>query len=227
MSGADRLRATSTKLALRCLSPKGSRLSMQQVATEIRAAVLNAAAGRRRRAPRTRGRFAGRRPHGRRATWTPPVEMMVGTPGAVPLPPPPPLDPPDFAGSSGAGPADRGPAGGAVRSRQFRCAQAQTSVEGGARGRQVSEMRLRCGLRVARPLALRTASGTLQIPDRTLSPLLPPLHRDRELQGVERHAGGYRPSLSSSKTPPVACRNWGRHPTGGGSAYVLAPLSNC
>ncbi|MEO8373234.1 MAG: hypothetical protein ABI806_28875 [Candidatus Solibacter sp.] len=82
-TGPARLRASSTKLALRCVYPKGSRISMQQVATEIRLlAVMQ------------RQEDAGSRPvaedvFGSAAppAATPPIDMLIDVPGTVPVPP--------------------------------------------------------------------------------------------------------------------------------------------
>lgn len=102
-----RLRASSTKLALRCISPRNPRLSMQQVATELRLLTVM-----------QRQEDANTRPENDNQSapsaslqptapapmapplWTPPVKKPIDTPGTVPLPPTGPIEPIDVPRTS-------------------------------------------------------------------------------------------------------------------------------
>jgi len=89
-NGPARLRAAGTKLALRCLSPKGPRITMQQVATELRLlTVMQRQEDANARSPSEYSPPPAPSPDRNQAppTWTPPIEMLIDVPGAVPLPP--------------------------------------------------------------------------------------------------------------------------------------------
>ena len=89
--GEAKLKATCTKLALRCANPKATVMTMQQVATELR--LLGVLQRQEHAGQRTTPEEAPPPAPAYRApaTWTPPIEMLIESPGALPLPPPPPL----------------------------------------------------------------------------------------------------------------------------------------
>ncbi|MEO8592777.1 MAG: hypothetical protein ABI759_05620 [Candidatus Solibacter sp.] len=104
-TGPARLQATGTKLALRCLNPRGSRLSMQQVATELRLLSVM----QRQEDAHARPPEESPAPHPgvkAPATWTPPIGMLIDTPGAIPLPPPAPISQAEDSAPAVSGGAD-------------------------------------------------------------------------------------------------------------------------
>jgi len=98
-TGPARLRATSTRLALRCVSATSSRISMQQVATELRLLTVMQRQEDASARPAQDDPFAPAAPPAPSPrpqapnTWTPPIDMLIGLQGAVPLPATAPIDP--------------------------------------------------------------------------------------------------------------------------------------
>jgi hypothetical protein len=88
-----RLLASGTKLALRCISPKGSGLSMQQVTTELRVLTVLQRQEDAHMRPMHEHPSAPPRPYPNAPPgWTPPIEMLIDVPGVVPQPPPASID---------------------------------------------------------------------------------------------------------------------------------------